>query len=184
MKTTVKSCIRDPLLRCAVLSAILFFFAALGVHFLLYAPLVSQSQELEHKLTKVKSEYSHQQTLSTELAKLEPVRERLEDFSSKLTRPFSSVAFSSDLERFINQSGVEILAQSYSPPRARGDFQNVEVNLRVSSEYGQLRKFINLINESQFLVVIEEAKLESRDAKILADLGLQVRFLREANASD
>ncbi|WP_461437278.1 GspMb/PilO family protein [Marinobacter nauticus] len=184
MKSIVKSFGRDPLLRWVVLSAIMFFFTALGVHFLLYAPLVSQSQELELQLTKVKSEYSRQQNLSTELAKLEPVQERLDNFRSKLTRPFSSVAFSSDMERFISESGVEILAQSYSPPRMRGDFQNVEVNLRISSEYEELRKFISLLNESQFLVVIEEAKLESRDAKILGDLDLQVRFLRGGNASD
>lgn len=183
MKSVMTNFSRDPLYRCAVLSGILFFCAALGVHFLLYAPLIAKSEKLEHQLVEVKSEYSHQQNLSTELAKLEPVQQRLEDLSSKLTRGFSSVVFSSDLERFISESGVEIIAQSYSPPRVRGDFQIVEVNLRVSSDYKEIRKFIDLINESQFLVVIEEAKLESRDARILSDLDLQIRFLREANGS-
>lgn len=177
MNREIKNCLRDPLFRRVLFICCVISLAAIAFHFSLYASSVSENDQLRRQLDDVKAQYSYQQRLSGQLARLENVQVRLEALSAMLGRRFSSVAFSADMERFVSESGVEIVAQSYSPARVHGQFEVVEINIRVASDYKGMRRFISLIKESQFFVVIDRAKLESRGSRILGDLDLQVRYL-------
>lgn len=171
MRHLWSGCTLDPVVRIAGLLCATFWLGLVLLWILFAQPMFTEWALAKQRLQDVKVTYSQFNQLKENVQKGQAHLVYLEALAGKLKTPVRASLIIQEISEVSKSSDVSIIEESYSKLVNRNGRATLDVNLRVSGEYENIKKLIFKIEAMKHFAIIKKATISSEaERDISADL--------------